>query len=362
MLSQFNFENPGVVKAVLNQIKTIKLDYGINIMEVCGTHTHAIARYGIASLLPEKINLVSGPGCPVCVTPKIFIDQALELAEIPDTIITTFGDLYRVPGSFSSLQEAGSRGSKIKIVYSPTQALETARNNPDKKVIFLGVGFETTVPTVAIPILQAQEERIDNFFVLPGFKTLPNALTALAGIPGLKLNGFLAPGHLSIITGKSIYQETAEKFGLSSVITGFKALDILLGIKTLLELIVRGEAMVVNEYRSTVRDEGNPRAREIISRVFKPVDSEWRGMGIIEKSGLDFREEFEDFHALKQFPVSPPPATKKSICMCGEILTGIKKPADCPLFAKVCTPLKPVGPCMVSSEGTCSASYKYKNI
>jgi len=342
-----------------NRIKNIPLRRKINIMEVCGTHTHSIARFGIRHMLPPNINLLSGPGCPVCVTSNEFIDKAIELSKIEGVTIATFGDMFRVPGSYSSLQKEKGCGAKVKIVYSPYDALEYAEKNPNIKVIFLGVGFETTAPTVAATIKEAQRKGISNFYVLSGFKTLPNALIALVSMPQLHIDGFIAPGHLSVVTGITPYIKIAEEYGIPSVIMGFEAIDILNGIRRLVDLISQGRAEVVNEYPRAVRNKGNKKAQILIEEVFHPVDSIWRGIGVIPKSGLAIREEYASFDAEANFNITPPPPHYPKGCICGEILTGVKTPKDCPLFGNTCTPAHPIGACMVSSEGTCAAYYRY---
>lgn len=353
------FQREDYANALAASIREIPLNNPINLMEVCGTHTHAIARYGIKAMLPEKINLLSGPGCPVCVTSNDFIDHAIALASIPDVIITTFGDMFRVPGSYSSLQVEKGKGARVKIVYSATDALEVARNTPDRKVIFLGVGFETTVPTIGATIFRAATEGITNFFVLCGFKTLPSALDALACLPKLNLHGLIAPGHLSVVTGTRLYQTVLDKYGIPSVVTGFEALDILEGIRMLAQMISDDAPQVAIEYSRAVRPEGNRKAMEIIDRVFRPVDSCWRGMGVIPGSGLTLREEYSGFDAAHAFSVEVPPPKYQKGCICGRILTGTGTPLDCPNFGGLCTPENPIGACMVSSEGTCAAYFRY---
>ena len=356
------YQRSDLASAIAEEIGKIHIDRKINLMEVCGTHTHAISRFGIRSMLPEKVNLLSGPGCPVCVTPNDYIDHALELSQVPDVIITTFGDMFRVPGSYNSLQEMKGKGGDIRIVYSPANAVDLAKKNPEKQVVFLGVGFETTVPTIAASVLQAQAEGITNFSVLAGFKTLPNTLKTLAESPKLQLDGLICPGHLSVITGTKIYEPVAEKYHIACVVTGFEALDILEGIRLLLLQVSSGDIKVENEYSRIVKPEGNIKATALMNKVFKPCDSRWRGIGVIPQSGLEFREEFFDFDASKKFDVEIPPSKYPKGCICGEILTGVKNPLQCPLFGKVCTPENPVGACMVSSEGTCSAYYRYRPI
>lgn len=353
------FKKADVAEAIARQIKEIPLPHPVNLMEVCGTHTQAISRYGIRSMMPDEINLISGPGCPVCVTSNEFIDEAIELSRQSGVIITTFGDMFRVPGSRSSLQVEKGKGADVRIVYSAQNALEIARGNRDRQVIFLGVGFETTAPTAAATVIRARDEGISNFTVLAGFKTLPNALEALAQMPRLKLNGLIAPGHLSVVTGIAPYIKIAEEYGISSVITGFEPLDILEGIRMLVELISNNRVEIRNEYSRVVREEGNPKAVEMMNLVFKPVDSRWRGIGMIPQSGLAFKDRFSKFDASLRFQVDVPPPIYPKGCICGQVLTGIKTPLNCPNFAGACTPQNPLGACMVSSEGTCAAYYRY---
>lgn len=354
------FQRNDLAERIAAAIASIPLDKPVNLMEVCGTHTHAISRFGIRSMLPEKVNLLSGPGCPVCVTPNEYIDHALAIAALPGVITTTFGDMFRVPGSYSSLQKIKGEGADVRIVYSPSRAVEIAKKNPDRKVVFLGVGFETTAPTVAAVIMQAKAEGVGNFSVLPGFKTLPNALKTLAESPELKLDGLICPGHLSVITGTKLYEQVAEKFHIACVVTGFEALDILEGIRLLLLQISHGKAVVENEYSRIVKTEGNPKAMGLLYEIFHDCNSNWRGIGEIPDSGLEFNGTYEEFDTSKIFEVKIPHAKHPEGCICGQILTGVKKPADCPLFAKFCTPENPVGACMVSSEGTCAAYYRYR--
>jgi len=356
------FQKSDLAMGIAGAIKAAPLDRPVNLMEVCGTHTHAIARFGIRSMLPEKVKLLSGPGCPVCVTPNEYIDHALALAELPDVIISTFGDMFRVPGSYSSLQEIRGKGADIRISYSPADAVEIAKKNPHRKVIFLGVGFETTAPAIAASVIQAKAEAVENFFVLAGFKTLPNALKTLAELPDLNLHGLICPGHLSIVTGTNLYQEIAEKYNIACVVTGFEALDILNGLLMLLKQISSGRAKVENEYSRIVRPEGNMKAMKIMNKVFQPVDSRWRGIGIIPQSGLEFNEEYGEFDASRNFDVEIPPPLHAKGCICGQILTGTKTPLDCPSFGHLCNPENPIGACMVSSEGTCAAYYRYRPV
>ncbi len=342
-----------VVKAITNLSKT-----PITIMEVCGGHTMALYKFGIPSLLPETINLVSGPGCPVCVTDKRYIDHVVALSRKEKVIITTFGDLIRVPGSTSSLENEKAHGADIRIVYSPLEALTIAKENSDKKVVFPGIGFETTAPTTAATVLNACEKKINNLFILSSHKVMPPAMSALIN-EGVKIDGYLCPGHVSVITGSGIYYPIVEQFKKGCVISGFEPLDILLSIYMLVKQFEADKPAVEIEYKRAVRPEGNTKALSILDKVYQPGDAWWRGLGVIPKSGLDFRVEYADFDAQKAIDVEIEETKEVSGCICGEILKGLKSAKDCPLYKKVCSPANPVGACMVSSEGACAAFYRY---
>jgi len=332
----------------------------ITLMEVCGTHTVAIFRSGIRQILPEKICLLSGPGCPVCVTPNDYLDKAIACTRRKDLIVVTFGDMLRVPGSSSSLEKERSRGGRIEVVYSAMDALEIARSNPDKKVIFLGVGFETTAPTLAATILTARERKINNFFVFSGHKLIPPAMKALVESKELHIDGFICPGHVSTIIGVKPYEFIARDHNLPCVIAGFEPLDILQAIYMLVQQIVnRKKAEVEIQYTRVVKPEGNPKALDLIREVFEVTESMWRGMGNIPESGLKIREKYSGFDAEPSIRIKAECSRENKKCICGEILRGVKIPTDCPLFRTACTPQNPIGPCMVSSEGTCAAHYKY---
>jgi hydrogenase expression/formation protein HypD len=328
-------------------------------MEVCGTHTMAIARSGIKKVLPGEIELISGPGCPVCVTPQEDIDRAVKIAGMKNVIMTTFGDMMRVPGSDSSLEDTRKKGADVRVVYSCLDSLEIAEKNPLKKVVFMGVGFETTTPTAASTIIEARKRKIKNFFVLSDFKILFPALDAIASSEKIKVNGFICPGHVSVITGSAPYAHVAEHYGKPCVITGFDELDIIRGIKRLVDQVKKGESKVEIEYKRAVKKQGNARAKGILRKVFEPRDSKWRGLGKIKKSGLKLKKEYRAFDAEKEFKVRVSGIKLPRACICGEVIQGIKTPEDCRLFGKKCTPRDPIGPCMVSSEGTCAAYYKY---
>ena len=328
-------------------------------MEVCGTHTMAIYQYGIRSLLPPAVRLISGPGCPVCVTPNGFMDRAVAYSRLPDTIIATFGDMVRVPGSSSSLMEERARGGDIRIVYSPLDAVALAERNPGKQVIFLGVGFETTAPTIAGSILTAAARGVDNYFVYAAHKTIPIPMAVLSADPELAIDGYICPAHVSAIIGADAYDDLAAKQRIPCVITGFEPVDVMKGVEMLVRQVVEGRSDVENEYSRVVKREGNRKAQEVLARVFTPCDTEWRGLGTIPGSGLEISAPYAAFDAEKAIPVTVEELREHKGCRCGDILKGKVSPFDCPLFATVCTPEAPVGACMVSSEGTCAAAYKY---
>lgn len=332
----------------------------IRLMEVCGTHTVSIFRSGIRSLLPETVTLISGPGCPVCVTDQRDIDAFILLAGIRDVIVTTFGDLMRVPGTRSSLLRERARGSDIRVVYSPLDALTIARENPARKVVFLGVGFETTAPTIAAALAMARQEKIDNFLVYSAHKRVPPALMALMGLPGIRLDGFMLPGHVSVIIGAGAYRPFVAQHPIPAVIAGFEPTDILQAIARLVTQIESGKAILENAYPRVVTEAGNPKALKLLSDVFETVDAPWRGLGGIAGSGLKLQKAFEAFDAEKAFDLTSCEAFEPTGCDCGEILTGRKAPSACALFRKTCTPEHPIGPCMVSTEGTCAAYYRYE--
>jgi hydrogenase expression/formation protein HypD len=355
------YRNPELVKNLIKGIKTRaeKIPGKINIMEVCGSHTNAIGRFGIRVMLPDSINLVSGPGCPICVTSAKEVDTAIFLSSIKDTIFTTFGDMLRVPGSNrKSLQSAKADGADIRIVTSTADCISLAEKNPSKQIVFMGVGFETTSPTIASVIKTNRKKEIKNFSVFAIMKIMPPAIKILIDDPKLAIDGFLCPGHVSIITGSAAYKDIV-KAGKAAVITGFEPVDILEGIHLILGQIISGTKEVEIQYKRAVTPEGNKKAREILFDVFETGPSVWRGIGEIPGSGLVFKKEFQDFNTLRRFEVPDITPDEISGCSCGEILRGIKNPGECALFKKACTPLNPIGPCMVSSEGTCSTYYKY---
>lgn len=354
------FRDPAAARKLADMLKNLDGE-PVSIMEVCGTHTMSIFRFGIRSLLPKSIRLISGPGCPVCVTPVEFIDAALQLAKREEVIIATFGDLMRVPGSTSSLVREKQYGADIRVVYSPLDALTIATVNPEKKVVFLSVGFETTAPVCALTVLRAKEENLSNYYLLPAHKTMPGALEIIAGDKDSGIGGFLYPGNVSTITGTGFFDEIAEKYKVPGVVTGFEPLDILHGIITLTGLIREGAGIVVNEYKRVARSEGNPIALNKMYEVFEPSDAKWRGLGSIAQSGLSIRDKYADFDAWRAFALPMESGAEPSGCLCPQVLTGKVTPDKCMHFGKKCTPESPVGACMVSSEGTCAAYYRYSS-
>ncbi len=333
----------------------------VALMEVCGTHTMSIARSGIKTLLPGNVELLSGPGCPVCVTPAEIIDRVLDLAMEPGVILASYGDMLRVPGSTpgDSLLRRRALGAQVEIVYSPVDAVEIAKQNPSREVVFLGVGFETTAPGTAAAVLTARDEGVKNFSVWSMLKLVEPALRALMGMEGFRVGGFLCPGHVATIIGEKGFRFLPEEYGMPAVISGFEAEDILLSVLMLLLQIKEGRPRVQNQYVRAVTAEGNELARRTMAAAFEPRRDLWRGLGEIEASGLGLREELREFDAQRRFGLESLPAPKPSACRCGQVITGRLAPGGCPLFGKRCTPEDPVGPCMVSSEGACAAAYKY---
>jgi len=341
----------------------------LKIMEVCGTHTMAIAKWGLAAVLPNTLSLISGPGCPVCVTANQDLDRAIELAKQPDVITCTFGDMMKVPGSYESLSDVKAQGHDVRIVYSPLDALDLATSQPQSQVIFISVGFETTAPLIAATIKRAQALELSNFSVCAIHKTVPQALRVLADDPQVQVSGFILPGHVSTIIGLEPYQFLARDFGVPSVIAGFEPIDILQGILMLLDQLLEKEQSAIDSkifeaqvdlaYTRGVKVEGNPTAVAAIEEVFKPCDAQWRGLGLIPGTGLELRESFAPFNAALRFDINLPETFEPKGCQCGEILRGIISPHDCRLFGHPCNPENPLGPCMVSSEGSCAAWYRY---
>jgi len=352
------FRDKSIVKNLAGQIAEFS-GRDINLMEVCGTHTMAIFRSGIKQLLPKNINLISGPGCPVCVTSQSDIDCMLALASIKNTVITTFGDMLKVPGTKSSLEKERSAGCDIRPVYSPIDALEIARKNKNKEIVFLAVGFETTSPVIASVVHDAQQQKLKNFSIYCCHKLIPPAMAALLAAREIKISGFICPGHVSSIIGTKAYQFIAQEFKIPCVVSGFEPTDILETILMLLKQVEKKTASVEIQYKRAVQPQGNIPAQKMLKLVFLPGDADWRGLGMIPKSGLKLKPDYAAFDARTKFQIKTVKATEPKNCLCGEVLRGVKTPAQCKLFAKACNPENPFGPCMVSSEGTCSAWYKY---
>ncbi|MBR1899076.1 MAG: hydrogenase formation protein HypD [Oscillospiraceae bacterium] len=327
----------------------------LRIMEVCGTHTHEIFRLGIRGLLPESIDLISGPGCPVCVTAVGFIDEACWLALEQGCIVCTFGDLIRVPGTEMSLAGARAKGADVRPVYSPLDAVEIAKENPDRQVAFLAVGFETTTPSACLAAKEAKAAGLKNFSLLTANKTMPNAYQALVG----SADAFLYPGHVNAITGNAVCQRLCEEQGVSGVVAGFTAAELLTAMAVTVKLLGEGKPFFRNCYPRVVRDEGNPAAIRLMEEVMEPCDSEWRGLGMIPGSGMKLREAYADYDARIKYHMPVITGRPNPACRCGDVLQGKCRPSDCKVFGKGCTPLHPVGACMVSDEGACAAYYQY---
>ena len=352
------FKDPALARGLVDSIRALA-PAEATLMEVCGTHTVAIARNGIRSLMPEGIRLASGPGCPVCVTSDHDIDKAIALSRVPDAIIATFGDMTRLPGSTSSLLREQAAGACIEIVYSPLDALKLAKENPDRPVIFIGVGFETTTPLVAMAIKRAKAAGLKNFTVYGAHKNMPGALEVIINDPSLKLDALILPGHVSTIIGAEPYRFLAEKYGIPGVITGFEPVDVLQGIAMIMRQLHEGRADIEIAYARGVMPEGNPVALAAIDEVFETCAATWRGLGEIPSSGYRIRDEFAEFDAMRRFQPDVEPVREHAGCRCGDVLRGIMAPDECPLFRTACTPENPIGPCMVSSEGSCAAYYRY---
>jgi len=339
--------------------RAAKLGRNVTLMEVCGTHTHAIAEAGLRRLLPPGLRLIAGPGCPVCVTPIDYLDRAEALAALPDTTLCTFGDLMRVPSSQGSLEQARARGCDVRPVYSPRDALGLAREEPERRFVFLAVGFETTVPTLAAALAEAEADGVENFLLLPGGKLIEPPLRALVADGEVEVDGFLLPGHVSVIIGSDAYAFLADEFAIPAAVVGFTPSDVLLGVADLLEQLAEGKPRVANLYRRVVRAEGNPHAQAVVDRFFEPVDSRWRGLGEIPGSALGLRPEWAHRDA-SRIPLELPEPREVRGCRCGEVLKGTIDPPECPLFDRACTPERPLGACMVSSEGTCAAWFRHE--
>lgn len=352
------FKDPQLARGLIRSIRALAPEHA-NLMEVCGTHTVAIARNGIRALMPEGTRLLSGPGCPVCVTHNRDIDTVIALSRIPEVTIVTFGDMLRVPGSTSSLIKEKAAGAQVEVAYSPLDAIKFAQDHPDRQVVFVGVGFETTTPLVAIAIKRAQAMDLKNFTVFAAHKNMPNALEAIVSDPSLEVNALILPGHVSTIIGAEPYRFLAEKYGIPGVITGFEPVDVLQGIAMLMRQLHEGRAEIEIAYARGVMEQGNPVAKAAIDEVFETCTTEWRGLGPIPDSGYRIREIYAQFDAVKRFEPDVEPTKEPRGCRCGDVLRGAIAPNECPLFDKVCSPENPLGPCMVSSEGSCAAYYRY---
>jgi hydrogenase expression/formation protein HypD len=353
------FRDPELGKKLLERIHRNSRKPA-RLMEFCGGHTVAIFKHGLRQLLPDNIKMLSGPGCPVCVTASADLDKAIALAHLHDVIITSFGDMVRVPGSYSSLQQAKANGADVRIVYSVQDALDIARDNSDKHIIFVGIGFETTAPTIAASILQAEVEGINNYYVLSLHKVCPPIMKTILDMGEVRLNGIICPGHVSSIIGSHPYQFIPEDYRIACAISGFEPLDILLAVDMLVNQIESGQPQIEIAYRRGVKPEGNTHAIRLMEKVFEVAEANWRGIGVVPDSGLHLRPPYEKFDAEKNFDINPGPTQEPRGCICGSILRGISTPPDCRLFRNKCTPEHPVGPCMVSSEGSCATYNHYE--
>jgi hydrogenase expression/formation protein HypD len=356
------FRDPALARKLLARIEA-RSTQPVRFMEFCGGHTHAIMRYGLRSLLPPTVDLRSGPGCPVCVTANRDLDHAIALAGVPGLILTTFGDMVRVPGSRQSLQDAKAAGADVRMVYSTRDALQIAREaasvDPARPVVFLGVGFEATAPTIAAAILQAQAEGLDNFSALSLHKLTPPATRAILDAGEMALDGIIGPGHVTTIIGAGAWEFLPADYGVPIAVAGFEPLDILSAVADLVDMAEDGQPAVANTYARIVTQQGNPAALEVMDRVFEVSAADWRGLGVVPASGLIIRPEFADFDAALLFEVDPGPTREHRGCLCGDVLRGTVTPPQCPLFDTACTPARPIGPCMVSAEGACAAYYQF---
>jgi hydrogenase expression/formation protein HypD len=353
------YRNPRLASKMLERIAK-KTSRRWTIMEICGGQTHTIIRSGIDRLLPDRITILHGPGCPVCVTPVHIVDKALKLASRPNLIFCTFGDMMRVPGSTADLLSVKANGGDIRIVYSPLDAVQIARENPQKEIVFFAVGFETTAPANGMAVLQAYEENLDNFSLLVSQVLVPPAIEAILSAPENRVNGFLAAGHVCTVMGYHEYMHLAEKFRVPIVVTGFEPLDILQGIEMLIAQLEKGTCRVENQYRRAVTEDGNLHAQRLLSELFDVTDRVWRGIGKIPRSGLTLKEKYRRFDAEVRFGLGDGVVSESLECVSGFILQGVRNPFDCPAFGIRCTPEKPLGATMVSSEGACAAYYRYR--
>ena len=352
------FRDPQLARKLLANIRA-RSTQPVRFMEFCGGHTHAIFRHGLRQMLPPTVELRSGPGCPVCVTANADLDRAIALAKLPGVILATFGDMLKVPGSYGPLQAARADGADVRVVYSALDALQIARDHPERAVIFLGVGFETTAPTVAAALLEADAEGLENFYVLSLHKLTPPAACAILDAGEVRLSGIIGPGHVTTVIGSEAWEFLPRGYGVPCAVAGFEPLDILRAVAMLVEMVEDGQPAVANAYSRSVRPEGNRTALGIMQRVFEVREADWRGLGCVPASGLMLRREVARFDAALAFPVDPGLTREHKGCRCGDVLRGTVEPPDCPLFRRVCTPVHPVGPCMVSAEGACAAWYRY---
>ena len=352
------FRDPELAKRLLERIHR-NSKRPTRLMEFCGGHTVSIFRHGLRQLLPKNIEMLSGPGCPVCVTASADLDRAIALAALPNVIVTSFGDMIRVPGSYSSLQQAKAEGADVRVVYSTQDALEVAKANPDRSVVFIGIGFETTAPTVAAAVRQAEAEDVRNFHVLSLHKLCPPIMKSILDLGEVRLSGIVCPGHVSAVIGARPYDFIARDYRIGCVVTGFEPLDILQAVDMLVQQIESDKPRVEIAYTRGVKPEGNRTALDIMYSVFEVGEANWRGIGAVTASGLRLNAEHRRFDAEANFDIKTGPAIEPKGCLCGSILRGITTPADCKLFRRVCTPENPVGPCMVSNEGSCAAFYQY---
>ena len=333
----------------------------IRLMEFCGGHTHAISRFGLRELLAPAVELRSGPGCPVCVTAAADLDRAIALADVPGVILATFGDMVRVPGSRGqTLQAAAARGADVRVVYSPLDALDIARQHPQQEVVFLGVGFETTAPGIAAALRQAEADSVPNFSLLSLHKLTPPAMRAILDAGEIALDGIIGPGHVSAVTGSAAWEFLPREYGIPCAVSGFEPLDILSAIDALVQAVVAGAPAIINTYARGVRPEGNPVAQQLLAQVFEVNPSDWRGFGVIPDSGLALQETFAHRNAELHFRIDVTPAPEPPGCRCGDVLRGVIAPTGCTLFRRVCSPRNPIGPCMVSAEGACAAYFQYE--
>ncbi len=353
------FRDPAAAAALIARIGEAWDGPPVRIMEVCGTHTMAIARHGLREPLRSAARLISGPGCPVCVTPDGYIDAAVALGEMPGVTVATFGDMVRVPGTRTSLERARAGGADVRIVYSPLDAVALAAADPAREVVFLGVGFETTAPAIAGSIVSAQARGIANYSVLPSLRTIPGAMALLAADPGVKIGAYLCPANVSAIIGTDAYRPLAERFRLPCVVAGFEPLDILSAVLMILRQVSKGEARVENEYSRVATASGNRKAQALMGDVLEPCDADWRGLGVLPGSGLRIAGKYAAFDAGEKIGVAIAPTPERPGCRCGDVLKGMIDPPECPLFGAACTPETPVGACMVSTEGACAAARRF---